>query len=212
MQGTKAFWFGISGVVLFIATTIIAALQFSDYSHVSQLISESYAIGTAYGPQLRYLGFMPSGICMAAFAFLAIRSLPENKYTKIGFSGIGIFYGLATVVVSLFPCDKGCNKEFIDPSLSQLIHNLTGLLTYLIVPACLIIIGIAARKWAHAKYVFYTGIICGLTAILFVGIISEDMHSKFTGLYQRIIEGSILTFIVTCSFYLRSLKKLNTHS
>ena len=81
-----------------------------------------------------------------------------------------------------------------------------GLLTYLIVPACVILIGIAARKWSNAKYVFYTCIVCGIIAVLFVGILSGDMDSKFAGLYQRIIEGAVLAGIVVCSFYLKTAK------
>lgn len=183
-----ASWFGFLGVLFFLSSAILGGLQFSEYSHISQLISESYAIGTTYGLQLRYLGFLPSGIFIAAFAFYAASVLPKSTFSKLGFTGLGLFYGIATIMVSLFPCDKGCNKEFIDPSLSQLIHNLTGLFTYIIVPISLLILGIAAKKWANGKYLAYTGIVCGLTAILFVGILSSDLHSKVAGLYQRIIE------------------------
>lgn len=207
MNEIKASWSGLLGVLFFISAVILGGLQFSDYSHISQLISESYAIGTPFGLQLRYLGFLPSGIFIAAFAFYADRTLPKSTFTKLGFAGLGVFYGIATIIVSLFPCDKGCNKELVDPSLSQLIHNLTGLLTYIIVPICLLILGIVARKWANGKYVSYLGIACGLTAILFVSILSSDLHSKVVGLYQRIIEGSVLVWIVVCSFYLRTLHK-----
>lgn len=204
MNSTKASWFGFSGVFFFVVSTILAGLQFSNYSHISQLISESYAIGTPYGVYLRYLGFFPSGIFFAAFAFFAIRALPKSIFTKIALLGIGIFYGLATIAVSIFPCDKGCDKELVDPSTAQLIHNLTGLLTYTVVPACLLILGLAARKWTNGKTMSYVGIACGLTAIIFVGILSADLHSKFAGLYQRIIEGAILVWIATCSFYLKA--------
>jgi hypothetical protein len=194
--------FGFTGVFLFTATTIIAGMLIPGYSHLSQLISESYAIDTTYGLQLRMIGFLPAGICLAAFAFLAIRVLPKNKLAQAGFYGIGIFYGLGTVVVSLFPCDAGCNKEFIDPSLSQFIHNSTGMLTYLSVPASLILVGIAALKWTNAKTVAYSGIVSGILAMAFVGILSDGMDTGYAGLYQRIIEGSVLFFIVTCSIYL----------
>lgn len=207
MNGIKASWFGLLGVVFFISTAILAGLQFPEYSHISQLISESYAIGTPYGLQLRYLGFLPSGIFIAAFAFYAVKTLPKSGFTKLGFAGLGIFYGIATIIVSVFPCDKGCGKELVDPSISQLIHNLTGLMTYIIVPISLLILGIVAQKWINGKYVSYLGIACGLTAILFVGILSSDLHSNFVGLYQRIIEGSILVWIVVCSFYLRGFHK-----
>ncbi|MEO6684103.1 MAG: DUF998 domain-containing protein [Ginsengibacter sp.] len=208
--GVRASWFGLLGVIFFVSSTILGGLQFSNYSHLSQLISESYAIGTPYGVQLRFFGFIPSGIFITAFAFLAIKNLPKSKITQIGFLGIGIFYGIGTIVVSLFPCDKGCNKELIDPSLSQLIHNLTGLLTYIIVPISLIIISASARKWPNSKCVSYLSFICGLTAVLFVSILSADLQSKFAGLFQRIIEGSILTFIITYSIYFRMLQKTDS--
>ena len=207
MNSTKASLFGFSGVVLFITATILGGLQLPGYSHVSQLISESYAIGTPYGVSLRYFGFIPSGLFITAFAFLTIKALPESKLTKASFLGIGIFYGIGTILVSLFPCDKGCDKELVNPSISQLIHNLTGMLTYLIVPVSLIILGIAAWKWNKGKYVSYFGIICGLTAVIFVAVLSSDLQSKFAGLYQRIIEGSILLYIFICSVYLMTLQK-----
>jgi hypothetical protein len=207
MHGIKASWFGLLGVLFFISATILGGWQFPSYSHISQLISESYAIGTPYSIQLRYLGFLPSGIFMAAFAFYAARTVPKSTPATFGFIGLGIFYGIATIIVSFFPCDKGCGNELVDPSLSQLIHNLTGLMTYLIVPLCLLMLGVAARKWANGKYVSYAGIGCGLTAMLFVGILSSDLHGNFAGLYQRIIEGSILAWIVGCSVYLGTLHK-----
>ena len=207
MNSIKASWFGFLAVLFFATATILSGLQFSNYSHISNLISESYAIGTPYGVQLRFFAFMPSGIFITAFAFFAIKSLPKSKLTQIGYLGVGIFYGIGTILVSFFPCDKGCNNEMIDPSISQLIHNLSGMLTYMIVPICLIIIGVAAIKWKAAKFVTFSGIVFGLIAMLFVGILSVNLQSNYVGLYQRIIEGSILLFILICSFYFRRLNK-----
>lgn len=209
MNGIKISLFGFSGTFLFVSAAILGGLQFPNYSHLSQLISESYALGTPYGVYLRYFGFIPSGVCIGIFAFLSMKYLPMSNLAKIGFLGIGIFYGVGTILVSIFPCDKGCDKQLLDPSLPQIIHNLTGMLTYMMVPISLIIIGIAARKWANGKSVSIFGIICGLTAALFVGILSSDLQSKFAGLYQRIIEGSILTFILICSVYCRALHQIN---
>jgi Protein of unknown function (DUF998) len=207
MNGMKASWFGLSGVVFFVAATILGGMQWPGYSHTSQLISESYAIGTPYGIYLRYLGFLPAGLFIAAFAWLAIKALPKSTLTKMGFSGVGIFYGLATVLVSLFPCDKGCDKELVDPGISQVIHNLTGLLTYLVVPVSLIVVGIAARKWINGKNISWLGVAGGMIAMIFVGILSADLHSPLAGLYQRIIEGSILAWLLICSLYLFKLQK-----
>jgi hypothetical protein len=203
MHNQKAATLGIIGVLLFIVNTVIAGILFPGYSHVSQFISESYAMGTAYGPQLRFLGYLPSGLCIAAFAYYAVKTLPKSGLTKLGFAGIGIFYGLATVVVSLFPCDAGCDNGIVPPSLSQLIHNLSGFLTYMIVPLSLILLGVAARKWPNGKTISLLGIACGITAMLFVYVLIPNLHSTFAGLYQRIIEGSVLLWVLACSVYFK---------
>lgn len=198
---------GILGVAFFISTTILAGSQLPEYSHVSQFISESYATGTPYGTQLRYFGFIPSGILIAIFSFLMLKIVPKSILATFGLLGLGVFYGLATIVVSIFPCDEGCNKELVNPSLSQFIHNLTGVLTYLVVPISLIMLGVAARNWKNGNRVALTGIGSGLICLLFVGILSSDPQSNFAGLFQRIIEGCVLFFIVNCSFYLITLQK-----
>jgi hypothetical protein len=203
MNHLKASRLGIIGVLLFVGTTIIAGMFFPGYSHTAQFISESYAMGTAYGPQLRFLGYLPSGLCIAAFAYYAVKALPKSGLTTFGFAGIGIFYGLATVVVSIFPCDAGCDNGVVPPSLSQLIHNLSGFFTYMIVPLSLILLGVAARKWPNGKTISTLGIVCGITAMLFVAVLTPNLHSAFAGLYQRIIEGSILLWVLVFSLYLR---------
>ena len=188
---------GILGVTLFVATSILAGLQSPSYSHISQLVSESYSIDTPYGKFLRFFGYLPSGICLTIFAFSSVRHLSKSNYSKVGFWGLGLFYGIATIVVSIFPCDKGCNKEFIDPSISQVIHNTTGLLTYIFTPISLILIGIGLKSISSAlSYLAFT---TGLISIVFIGILFSDPLSGLAGLFQRIIEGSILLWIVACS-------------
>ena len=111
------FWTGILGVVLFVGTTIWGGLQFTDYSHLHQFISESYASGTMHGESLRWYGFIPSGVLLAVFAFLYPKILPKSKLLLGAFFGLGIFYGLGTVVTSIFPCDMGCDLK--NPSVSH---------------------------------------------------------------------------------------------
>lgn len=205
MKKALVFWAGISSVLIFLFAVIVGGFLLPGYSHVSQLISESYAIGTAYGLQLRFLMFAPSGILIAVFAIGAGNIIPGTRISKIAFYGVAIFYGIATVVVSLFPCDEGCDKQLVNPSAAQLIHNFTGLLTYIIVPICLLVLGAAAHKWPNGKSMAYTGILCGLICIFFVSLLSSDVESAFAGLYQRIIESSILFWITACAFYVRKL-------
>ena len=111
MNKTVLFWIGLSGVILFIISSTIGGLYIENYNPLSQFISETYAIDTQYGKYLRFLGYLPSGLLLTVFAFTSIKLFPKSRLIKIGFMGIGLFYGIATIIVGLFPCDKGCNKE-----------------------------------------------------------------------------------------------------
>ena len=209
MNERVIFWTGIIGVILFSAASILGGFQFDNYNPLSQYISETYAIGTPYGQALRYFGYIPSGLLLTIFAFLGFREFPKSNLIKIGFLGIGIFYGIATIIVGIFPCDKGRNKELIDPSISQLIHNLTGLLTYIFVPFSILAIGIGLRQMKTHLGLSKVAIICGLNSILFTGILLSDPLTEFAGLYQRIIEGTFIILIITCSFFIKNNKPLD---
>lgn len=200
---------GITGVTLFIVATILGGFLIEDYNPVSQYISESYAVDTAYGKLLRFFGFIPSGILLAVFSFSAIKYFPVSKLIRLGFSGIGIFYGLATVVVGIFPCDKGCNPEFIDPSISQLIHNLMGLLTYTFVPFSILAIGMGLRKLKTHFRLSGIAMACALNAIVFISILFYDPHSNYAGLIQRIIEGTFIFWIIVCSLFIKNSNQLS---
>lgn len=209
MNGKTIFWIGILGVTLFAVASVLGGFQFDDYNPLSQYISETYAIDTPYGKALRYFGYIPSGLLLTIFAFFGRRKFPRSNLIKIGFSGIGVFYGIATIIVGIFPCDKGCNKELIDPSISQLIHNLTGLLTYIFVPLSIIAIGIGLRQLKTDFGLSGIAIFCGLNCILFIGILLSDPLTKYAGLYQRIIEGTFIIWIIACSLFIKNGNQLD---
>jgi len=196
------------GVTLFSIASILGGFQFDNYNSISQYISETYAIDTPYGKVLRYFGYIPSGILFTIFSFFALKKFPKSNLLKLGFSGIGVFYGIATVIVGIFPCDKGCNKELINPSISQLIHNLTGLLTYIFVPLSIIAIGIGLRQLKTHFSLSRISIICGLNSIVFVGILLSEPLTQYAGLYQRIIEGTFIIWIIACSFFIKNSHQL----
>ena len=199
MSEKNLFWIGILGVTFFAVASLLGGFQFTNYDPISQYISETMAVGTPYGKALRYLGYIPSGILLTIFSFSVIKKLPKSNLTKIGFWGLGIFYGIATIIVGIFPCDKGCNKELIDPSISQIIHNLTGFMTYIFVPISILIIGVGLREQKNYNVLSKIAIICGLNCIVFIGLLLTEPQTKYAGLYQRIIEGTFIIWIIACS-------------
>ena len=188
---------GFIGVSLLIFTLIFGGLLIKNYDITNQFISESYAIDTKHGFFLRLLGYIPSGIIIALFCFLGEKYLDSKLVVKIGFYGIGIFYGLGTTVTGIFPCDSGCNKELLNLSSSQIIHNIAALLMYLFVPFLIILIGLAIRKKRHRFSIQST--MLGLFSLIFVYLFGSELLGEYVGLYQRIIEIIFALWIILCS-------------
>ena len=188
---------GFIGISLLLFTLFFGGQLIENYDITNQFISESYAIDTKYGVFLRILGYIPSGIIIALFCFLGEKYLDPKLVVKIGFYGIGIFYGLGTTFTGIFPCDSGCNKELLNISSSQIIHNITALLMYLFVPFLIILIGLAIRKTRYRFSIQST--ILGLFSLIFVYLFGSELLGEYVGLYQRIIEIIFALWIILCS-------------
>lgn len=206
MNNKITFLIGILGVSLFVVSSILGGFLIENYNILSQYISESYAIDTEYGKILRIFGYIPSGVLITLFCFLGVRYFQISKLLKVGFYGIGIFYGLATVIVGIFPCDSGCNKALIDPSSSQLIHNFVGSLTYLLVPVFMILIGLGLKKTPNNNTFSLLSIVFGAISLLLVYILVSNSNSEYIGLYQRIIESIFVIWIIFCAIVIKNKK------
>jgi len=201
MKQKLSFWTGIIGVILFGFTTIIAGFQYSNYSFISQFISEIYAVDAPNADVIRYYFYLPSGILFLLFTLFSNASLPKSKLRTIGFILIGFGYGFGTILCSIFNCDIGCNPQFTNPSISQIIHNMMGMITYFIVPPAILMIAIASKKWDKAVTFTKLSFATAFISFIFFIVLYTNLDSSLKGLFQRIIEGSILIWIVECSIY-----------
>lgn len=202
---TLIFAAGILGAALFVIASILGGAQIEGYSIISQYISESYARGLPNTEFLRYM-YIASGGLMSVFGCMAPSFAPKSTGIKVGFFLFAIFYGLGTVMTGFFPCDIGCDPDPAKASLSQFIHNTAGFFTYAIVPFCLMGIGFAVKKFIGATDFSKTSIFCGILAFGFVVLLFANPSGPFIGLFQRIIEGSILFWVIYTSFYIRRTK------
>jgi len=203
MSRNFIFFIGILGVALFAIPAILGGFLIEDYSVLRQYISESYAVDTQYGPYLRILGYIPSGLLLTLFCFATPRHLAPSKAVSIGFGGIAIFYGLATVIVGIFPCDSGCNRALIDPSLSHLIHTLTGGLTYLLVPLFMMLVGIGLKMTKHPNVFGLRSIVLGVIAFLGAFVLLSNPDATYIGLYQRLVEPVFLIWFLACAWFIK---------
>lgn len=201
MQKKYVFWTGILSVMFFVTTTIVSGFFHPNYNHFSQFISELYAVDAPNADLIRFFGYLPSGILFIVFSLLAQKMTPKSRLNSIGFLGIIVGYGFGTIICAIYNCDTGCNPKFINPSLSQIIHNLMGMITYLIVPFSILLIAIASRNWKNStQYTLISYIIFSIS-FTFVVVLNLNLDSLYKGLFQRIIEGSVLFWIAYGAFY-----------
>ena len=208
MKRQVTFWSGLLGALLFAITSILGGLQMEGYSVISQYISESYATGVSNSEYLRKL-FIFSGLLLALFGFMAPFALKTGKSIKASFFLFAIFYGMGTVTTGFFPCDFGCPSD-AEVSAAQFIHNTTGFLTYAIVPFCLIAVGLVSKKRFNLSKLFKVSLVCGVLALAFVVILFGNPQGLFIGVFQRIIEGSILFWVMYTAFFIRNIENQAT--
>ena len=211
MNNKTIFLVGVVGVTLFVSSIVVGGLLIEDYSIARQYISETFAVDTEYGIMLRIFGHIPSGVLFTIFSVLAYKYFPPSNLTKIGFYGLALFYGIGTIVVSIFPCDSGCNKEFLDPSISQMIHNLAALIIYIFTPLSIIITGIGLSKTINYRSLSIIAIVLGFLSVLFVYLFISQFNSEYGGLNQRIIESLILAWIIVCALKINKQKTFYKH-
>lgn len=197
---------GILGAAFFVIASLLAGLIAENYDPVVQLISESMSEDRPYSKEIRYFGYIPSGILLIIFALAAPINMPQSKQITRSFYGIALFYGFATIAVGIFPCEAGCNKEMINPGIAQVIHNLSGLLTYIGMPLCLLFIGLGLKYANTRGLLSHVSVLLGISSAFFVLVLFASPLSPYAGLIQRIIEAIFALWIVGCSISIKNHK------
>lgn len=176
--------------------TVLGGASFPNYNHATQFISELGAFGAPNAGIINLAGFLPAGLLITIFAFFAWRSLPASWGTTLGMFGLALF-ALGYIAAAFFPCEPGCRPS--EASLSQALHNLLGLAGYFTAPLSLFLLGNAARKWHKGRYLAVLGFMgSGLSLLGLLAMLSEF---SYVGLAQRVLETSVLTWVVACSLY-----------
>lgn len=198
MKRTLTFALAVTGSVWVFLFTVIGGAMFEGYSHVSQFISELGARDAPNEYLIRFGGFLPTAVFLSVFAILAHSVLPRSRKCTFGFVGIFVF-SFTYLVAVFFPCDPGCRP--IHPSTSQTLHNLIGFMGYLLVPLSLGLLGASAKTWNKGKTLSLLGSVGAVTSL--IGLLTLTPESPYVGVSQRMLEASLLAWIVACGIYVR---------
>jgi hypothetical protein len=185
----------ISGIIL---TELISFLR-SDYNLINHFISELGAAGAEYSRIINYFGFVPTAFSALIITLLLQSKFSNTRLSRAGFLlvGSGVFIGYFGAFI--FPCDYGCPAE---GSFSQNMHNNLGLISYLIIPVGLFILGIGLRKEPMiinplipfvATFVFLLGFFMML----------NPSQIDLLGLWQRLADYTVFIFLIFMSLFVK---------
>lgn len=199
MIARLAFPFAALSAASILLTTVLGGAGFPGYSHSAQFISELGARGAPDEMLVRFAGFLPGGLFLCLFCLGMHRFVPRSVPGTLGVIGLFV-YALGYVAAAFFPCDPGCRP--VNPSISQLIHNFFGLVGYVVAPGFLALLGWASRRWPGGAHLSVPAFIAAVLAL--VGLMGLSPEFRHVGLSQRLIEGSVMTWIVLCGWHLRT--------
>lgn len=194
-----AFPFATLGVASVILLTVLGGAAFPGYSHTSQFISELGATGAPHGALVRFAGFLPAGVFLCLFVIGAFKVLPRSHLTTLGLAGIAI-YASGYLAAAFFPCDPGCRPAH--PSFSQLVHNFFGLVGYLLAPLFLLALGWSARHWPGGTHLTAPAFVAAVITLASLPALSPEF--AYMGVIQRVIEASVLLWVIMCAWYVKS--------
>lgn len=187
------------GVASVILLTVLGGFTFPGYSHTSQFISELGATGAPHEALIRFGGFLPAGVFLCLFVVGAFKVLPRSHTTTLGLVGIAI-YASGYLAAAFFPCDFGCRP--VNPSFSQVVHNLFGMVGYLLAPLSLFALGWSARRWPGGAHLSTPAFVAAV--LILAGLLALDPGFPYVGVVQRVIEASVLLWVIICAWYVNT--------
>ena len=196
----------ILSVLLFLSGIFLPELigfLSSDYNSMSNYISELGAVGAEYSKIINYFGFLPIAFSALIITLLLQSKFSNTRLSRVGFLLVGIGYFIAYFGAFIFPCDFGCPSE---GSFSQNMHMILGLISYLITPVGLILLGIGLRKEPmiiHSLASFVATFIFLLGFFMMLNPSQIDL----LGFWQRLADYTVFALLIFLSLNLKEQPK-----
>jgi hypothetical membrane protein len=180
---------GVAGPALFASVVILCAALRPEYSHVTQFMSELGESGGANAGLMNFVGFVPSGLLLAAFGASLAALRPRTALSLAAAALVGVF-GLGIAGAGVYSCDPGCPREGM--SFEATLHDRVSVGAFIAG-----ILGIAL--WAYRfraleawrslwRYTAATS----AGAVVLLAVLAASIESRaFTGVWQRLFLGTL---------------------
>ena len=166
---------------------LLTALAYPGYSHLDQAMSQLGAQGSPTQGFSAWVNNLPLGVFFVLFAVGVMRQVRGSRLALC--SALLIFaHGLASFATGYFACDQGCAPA--QPSFSQQMHNLAGLVMFLSLTLGSLLWAFASRRLLGSRGFGLFSLACAVLAVATVVLMAQAVEAGHSfGLYQRINYG-----------------------
>ncbi|KPA95594.1 DUF998 domain-containing protein [Pseudomonas asplenii] len=165
----------------------LTALAYPGYSHLELAMSQLGAEGAPTHSFSAWVNNFPLGLWFMLFAWGLARCFRDSRLALLSAALIFV-HGLASLATGYFSCDQGCVPA--QPSLSQQIHNLSGLVMFVsLTLAALFWVFLGKRLLSSSGFGVFSAI-CVILSIVTVAMMARAFaEGHLFGLYQRLNYG-----------------------
>ena len=162
----------------------LTAQAYPGYDHLQQAMSQLGAVGAPTHSWSPLLNNFPLAVLFALFAWGLARRWQGSK-VALASAALVLLHGLGSLGTGWFPCDQGCAPAH--PSLSQQLHNASGLLMFLTLTLASALWIWAGKRVAGSPALGRFSLACVIGAIITVVLMAQAAKSgQLFGLYQRL--------------------------
>lgn len=166
---------------------LLTAMGHPGYSHLDHAMSQLGAQGAPTQSYSPWLNNFPLGVLFLLFALGVGRAFATSRLALVS-AGLIALHGLASFATGYFPCDQGCAP--VQPSLSQQLHNLAGLVMFLSLTLASALWSLLGRRLLGSPGFARFSLLCTLLAVATVVLMAQAMEAgRLFGLYQRLNYG-----------------------
>ncbi|WP_374981478.1 DUF998 domain-containing protein [Pseudomonas solani] len=175
------------------AGVALTALAYPGYSHLDQAMSQLGAEGAPTRGFSAWVNNLPLGLLFVLFAAGVARRFQASRLALLSAALIAL-HGLASFATGYFPCDQGCAPA--QPSLSQQVHNLAGLVMFLSLTLASALWVFLGRRLLGAPGFGLFSALCVVLALATVALMGKAfVDGHLFGLYQRLNYGVSVIWI-----------------
>ncbi|MNE35761.1 hypothetical protein D3C80_1295380 [compost metagenome] len=160
------------------------AKAYPGYDHLQQAMSQLGAVGSPTHSWSPLVNNFPLAALFALFAWGLMRRWHNSKLALLS-TALVLLHALGSLGTGWFPCDQGCAPA--QPSLSQQLHNLSGLLMFLSLTLASALWAWLGKRIAGSTALALFSLACVVLAIVTVALMAQAAQSgQLFGLYQRL--------------------------